>query len=1130
MRNDRQRLVEEIFVEAASAPPDARAAILDQRCRSDQALRDEIMSLLSVHEEQTGVLDVPQPLTMGVMKQISGLLRTDDAQLPADGRIGAYHVLRVIGSGGMGVVYLAEQERPRRTVALKVIRRGVATPSLLRRFEHEAEVLGRLHHPGIAQIYEAGVADYGFGPQPYIAMEYVDGRQLLEYAEVNRLGTRERLALVMRICDAVQHAHQRGVIHRDLKPANILVQAEDTTLQAVTKAETRSLAMFAGVGQPKVLDFGVARIADGRPQATTMRTSVGQLIGTLAYMSPEQFGADTREIDTRTDVYSLGVVMFQLLTGKLPFDVANRALPEAVRMIKDEEPTRLSTVNKTFRGDLDTIVYKSLEKDRNRRYQSAAELGADIQRFLLDEPIAAKRDSSMYLLSKKLRRYRGVMIAASIALVALVALAVKSFMSAWEYKAIAAAEKLATDSERIAREQASSLNARLREELAASNIERGRLEAATGNVLLAEDVLWPVYLGSEGSRQAKWALWEMYSRFPCVRSTPLGGEVIASAFSPDGSQVVVVMRDQSVRVHSVEDGKRVRTIQGLPRGITQVSYAPDGRRLLFGSGSGLATIVELDSDPPRLTPLSDKPVHAGAVTASCWSPNGRYFATGGRDKFVRVWNASTLELLSEQSHGAELKAIAFSPDSMQVATGGFELGGNTPIKLWQVPTGVLADEFDAQSMGVTALRFSPDDAQLLVGFSTRLLGVIDIESHDMRVPSTRFNWAVNCIDVSRNGARLLACGGASPMVCLLPSGDELMQLAQHESYVCSGKILSGAGAATLSYDGTLKRWDARKARGMLGVGGFGSWCFGTAYSPDGKVLAAASGDGTIVLADPESRKRIHTVSTGPNVRTRPVLFFENGAKLLAGSDDGLVRIIDVTAGQVLDTISTMPARMEIFALALHPDGHTLAASCADRSVRIWDLRDKKLVHTITGLYDRSEGAVFTHDGERLIVSGAPSGVNVYRSRDWSLDQNLTGSGQAWCVAISPDGTRLAASTWENNIDLWEVGTWKRLPSLAGHRGLSSTVAFSPDGALLASGGDDATVRIWDMQTLRCLATIETAHGESTGLSFHPSGRYLTTGCQSQMVVTWDLEKNLDCIDGNLAFQLQRVESLKQKSR
>lgn len=300
--------------------------------------------------------------------------------------IGHYKILRRIGEGGMGTVYEAEQERPRRTVALKVIRPGFATPNLLRRFEQESQALGRLQHPGIAQIYEAGTAETSFGPQPYFAMEYIRGSRLLEYSAAAKLSVKQRLELAAKIADAVQHAHERGIIHRDLKPGNILVTEN---------------------GQPKILDFGVARMTDSDIQAT-QQTDVGQLVGTIPYMSPEQVAADPSALDTRSDVYALGVILYELLAGKLPYDLRKKSLPEAVRAIREEDPTPLSSISRVYRGDIETIIGKALEKDKARRYASASELAADIRRYLANEPIVARAPSATYQLSKFARRNRAV--------------------------------------------------------------------------------------------------------------------------------------------------------------------------------------------------------------------------------------------------------------------------------------------------------------------------------------------------------------------------------------------------------------------------------------------------------------------------------------------------------------------------------------------------------------------------------------------------------------------------------------------------------------------------------------------------------------------------------------------------
>lgn len=337
------------------------------------------------------------------------------APTPGERRIGSYTLLDLLGEGGMGAVYLAQQDRPNRVVALKLIRAGLITPRLLRRFEHESELLARLQHPGIAQIYEAGTAETGHGQQPFFAMEYVRGPTLTDYARANNLDTRARLGLFIRVCEAVQHAHQKGVIHRDLKPANILVQTPDTGTDR-TSSQTTS-------AQPKILDFGIARSIDTEAGSRTFQTEAGQLVGTLPYMSPEQIAGHSAAIDTRSDVYTLGVILFELLTGRLPHAVSDKTIPEAVRTISQDEPAPLilAPSDRSLRGEIQTIVGKALEKDRARRYQSAGDLAADIGRYLRNEPILAQPPSRTYLFRKFAARNRSLVGGACATLVMLIA-------------------------------------------------------------------------------------------------------------------------------------------------------------------------------------------------------------------------------------------------------------------------------------------------------------------------------------------------------------------------------------------------------------------------------------------------------------------------------------------------------------------------------------------------------------------------------------------------------------------------------------------------------------------------------------------------------------------------------------
>lgn len=333
-------------------------------------------------------------------------------------QIGKYRIISVLGEGGMGTVYEAVQEQPTRRVALKVIRAGWVSPQLQLRFARESEALGRLQHPGIAQIYEAGTADGPGGPQSYFAMELIRGDSLTSYIEQLKPSLAQRVEVFARICDAVHYAHQQGVVHRDLKPSNILVDV---------------------AGHPKILDFGVALLTDGDVQATRA-TSVGEVVGTLQYMSPEQVNADAGGLDARTDVYSLGVMLYEVVSGKLPYDLGRKAIYEAVRAILVDEPVPLSSVNRRLAGDVEVIVAKALEKERARRYESASQLAEDLRRYLHDEPIVARRASAVYQLRKFARRNRALVTGLTVAAVVLM---LGTGVSAWQAVRATAAERLA---------------------------------------------------------------------------------------------------------------------------------------------------------------------------------------------------------------------------------------------------------------------------------------------------------------------------------------------------------------------------------------------------------------------------------------------------------------------------------------------------------------------------------------------------------------------------------------------------------------------------------------------------------------------------------------------------------------
>jgi eukaryotic-like serine/threonine-protein kinase len=349
-----------IFLELSGVDPADRGAFLDARCGSDPALRRDVESLMSALEiPDSDFLDPGQIPTLD--------MAAADGPLQPGTSLGGFLVLHALGSGGMGVVYAAQQDRPRRTAAIKVLRQGFRHPEILRRFEHEAEMLGRLQHPGIAQVYAFQPGDRA--TPAHLVMELVAGPPITDYARAQQLSTAARVRLFVKLAEAVQHAHERGVIHRDLKPGNVLV------------AET---------GQPKVLDFGIARAVGADVRRMTIQTAHGQLMGTLAYMSPEQLRGRSSEVDTRSDVYALGVLLYRLLAERLPFDVSGLPWAEAIQHVLEDEIVPIGRVNEAMAGPIEQVVARAMSRDVAGRYQTAADLAADLERFLEGRrPLAA---------------------------------------------------------------------------------------------------------------------------------------------------------------------------------------------------------------------------------------------------------------------------------------------------------------------------------------------------------------------------------------------------------------------------------------------------------------------------------------------------------------------------------------------------------------------------------------------------------------------------------------------------------------------------------------------------------------------------------------------------------------------
>lgn len=1082
MSDDLLRRVEEVFLAVAEMEPAARAAAVRERCAGDEVLLREVEELLSHLDGASSFLDPEQ------LRERAAL---DDPPLPVNARIGDYTILGVLGTGGMGVVYIAQQERPRRTVALKLIRASMASRNMLRRFEHEAELLGRLQHPGIAQIFEAGVAtpeQTGLRtPQPYIAMELVEGLPLLDYAKARGLDPRERLELLARAAEAVQHAHQRGIIHRDLKPGNILVDAH---------------------GQPKVLDFGVARASEGSPHLTSVQTSVGQIIGTLPYMSPEQVLADPNEIDVRSDVYSLGVILYQLLTDRLPHEVKGRSLAEAARLIRDELPVRLGAIDRSLRGDVETIVAKALEKDRERRYQSAADLAEDIRRHLSGLPIAAKNDSALYVLRKQIRRYRGVAAAALLFVTGLGALAVFATLKA--------------RSELAERKRADETAARLASELSFSNVERARLLGVSGNMVAAEDLAWPEFIENPDSKLAHWALRELYASNPCVAATPATtiewegpAQRVMAALSADGRVGALMSVRGLLRTFEVPSLRPGIELTNEPLLYAAVAMSPNGESVLLGRRDGKIDVVGI-AEGRVLATLEG---HVGVVRAIAHSPDGATLYTAGQDRTVLA-HAAGLSPRTVFTAPVQVGALAASRDGTRLAV----VCANGDVEIIEIETGGVIDTLKVRGVGLNAsAAFGPDD-RLFACTIDRTLAVWSFEERRWLRSFPTDNGGLGSIAFEPSGGRVVTAGWWRVDLWRLPGGSLEQSQTSHDAFTrFAGFTPDGMYLVTAAEDGSVRAWETGPDRWLrrFAEPGEPAWVFNVACSPDGSLVAAASIDGHVRLwnaATGELTARLE----GHTGRVRDVRFTPDGTMLLSGGRERdlartAIRLWDTATGSLLRSVEAH--RNEIESLDISRDGTLLVSASDDGTVKLWSLPDLSPVAEL-----KQEGAVssarFSPDGSRIAVCSDSPTVLVFDTRTHERVAAFTCERRAWCAYFDPTGTRLAVGTWARSVEVWPLAGGEPL-RLRGHVQLVPSAVFSPDGSLIASASDDATVKIWDATTGRRLATLQGHAGQVSSVCFSPDGGTVFSGSADGSVGVWSLGYFDRHIAGNLEYQLER---------
>jgi WD40 repeat protein/tRNA A-37 threonylcarbamoyl transferase component Bud32 len=1143
-----------LFTLAAAKSVADRAAFLDRECGDDKALRARLDALLAAHEENERILAEPAPAAKATMK-------LEFAEVPDEvigQKIGRYKILEKVGEGGCGVVYVAEQTEPvRRRVALKVIKLGMDTKAVVARFEAERQALAMMDHPNIAKVLDAGTTDTG---RPYFIMELVRGIRITDYCDQNKLSTSERLDLFIKICQAIQHAHQKGIIHRDIKPSNILVTLHD------------------GVPVPKVIDFGIAKATEGKLTDATVYTQLHQFIGTPAYMSPEQAEMSGLDIDTRSDIYSLGVLLYELLTGKTPFDaqeLMSQGIDAMRKTIREKEPVRPSTKLATLkgeeltttakrravdssrlasllRGDLDWIVMKCLEKDRTRRYETANGLAFDLKRHLNNETVMARPPSSAYRFQKMVRRNKlafaavgAVLCAMVLGIVATTWQSVRATRAKQEALTAQASESIqrqkaeaneqtaiaAQANESKLREQAQAEELAARQRAYASDMNLAKQALDGHNLGLALDLLnrQQPGPGQEDLRGWEWRyLWQQTRSDALFALCREPSEIGTLAISPDGQFLAVgTVRQGGVSVWDTRTRQELFKLAD-DEDLFKAAFSPTEPVLAFAGISRTSqhrdTLHLFNTAVRRM--ITSLPLD-GTCTGLAFSRDGQTLVTCSYDGHVSLWRVSDGTQLasypSEQAFSGLHTGFAASPD-LRFAAYGME-GGRLRVvdlrngkDLWSV----VATKNNTQY--ITALAFSPDGKILAsgTGYSASEIRLWDAAT-----------------------------------------GAQIGQLEGHGSWVTSlvfwpdgKKLASGSG------DQTIRTWDVPGRKCLDVLRGSRSEVWKLALLPDDKTLVSGAKDGAVWVWDTSVTHPHQPYITIPAPNLAIWNFSSDGHSILILDHQG--HLIQSAAGDSQQPSPVLDVPANFFSYCFSKDGRFLAVCWTNGVLQVWNTAQGILLHQMTNETGQVDARTFLANGRELItysdrdsllhqldlatgheiqswpvpsdwwdILPTPDERSCLLVRDGgSILRNLTDGSQQQLPLdapesdagdFSPDGKHFAIGSSMGFGRVWDTTTWKQVVTLGNFLNGVHGVAFSPDGRRLAIAGHDLeAVRLCDSESWQAVMTLEGPSGIARP-AFSPDGNTVAWGSLSSIVLwhapSWD--------EINAAEAKEKAEIVKQ---
>ena len=1004
--------------------------------------------------------------------------------------IPGYEIVDELGRGGMGVVYKARHLRLNRPCALKMILAGPhAGAEAAARFLAEAEAVAQLQHSNIVQIFHID-EHAGF---PYFEMEFVGGGSLAARLDGTPRPPREAARLVETLACAMAEAHRQGIVHRDLKPGNILLTPE---------------------GTPKVADFGLAKLLN----ADSGLTRTDSVLGSPSYMAPEQAGGRTKEVGPAADVYALGAILYELLTGRPPFRGAT--VLETLEQVRTVEPVPPSRLVPRLPRDIETIGLKCLQKDPARRYESAAVLTEDLRRFQAGEPIVARPVGSAERAWRWCRR--NPMLASLTAAVAtlLVAVAASALVAALQYRLVASKEaRLRNAAEDLAR-----VETRAKQELETSlyyhSIALAHRELSRDNLGRAVELLEAC---PQGLRHWEWYYLERLCHLDPV-TFPDKAEVNSVAFSPDGERLASAGGDGTVTVRNSRTGAVLQTLRANTDGVYSVAFHPGGHHLAAACADREVKVWDLATAEVVFTCPGFSGVSYGKAYVVAFSPDGRCLATG-LEGAVNLWDWRNRQLLHKLPGHVKNMGInlAFSPDGRHLTSASW----SGDVMIWGAETGQHLRTRSGHRQAVSALAFSPDGRRLVSACFDRHLSLWDVATGERLYSRRGHDGLVLGVAYSPDGLRLASVGEDKTVrVWEAANGREVLGLREHTD-MCQSVAFSpdGRRIASAGRDATIRLWDASPLQANEGQDGFtfnqqAGEVWTMAINPGGQWIASAGLASPGHLAAPVKVWDVRSGLVGTEFNGHTGVVFSvawhpDGRRVASTGWNAaqtmlVLKVWDAQTGR--EVFERSPGR-ETFAVAFSPpDGRHLVTGGASRAVQVWDAQTGREVGTL-GAHDRViRGLAFSPDGRHLASASADGIVKLWDATRLGEKQEARCTLRArapqvaFNMAFTPDGRRLAAGGEKNTVKIWDVETGRELQTLRGHSGDVWATAFSPDpeSRWVASAGEDSTVKVWDSHTGTLLRNFRGHTGLVTSLAFNPDGRLLVSGSRDGTVRVWDL--------------------------